>query len=371
MNKFLKIFFVLTLLFPIHTFAKHRTIDTKSDLMKLLIKTQTKKYVLFGHDDDTNYGRKWWLTPGRSDVKEVCGAYPAVIGFDLGGIETGDTISLDKVPFDTIRIRMIEHYERGGICEVSWHLKNPLTGGSAWEISTDTVVKTILDPSTSIHHKFMKWLDNLSDFLLSVKNTKGEVIPLIFRPWHESSGWWFWWGDKHCTPKEYIALWKMTKDYLDSKGLTNYVYSYSPNLGVDRQGYLERYPGNNYVDLLGVDIYQFIKKDSTGKIIDYGTESFVNNTNTTLQMLTQIGKEMNKPIAFTETGIANLPIADWWTNVLQPVIKKYPLSYVLVWRNTPETEISGQFYAPFPGQTSERDFIKFYKMNKKGFIKSK
>ena len=42
--------------------------------------------VLFGHQDDLAYGVGWWAEPSRSDVKEVCGDYPAVYGWDLGDI---------------------------------------------------------------------------------------------------------------------------------------------------------------------------------------------------------------------------------------------------------------------------------------------
>lgn len=349
--------------------AQNMPINTRAQLIDKLKQACSDSTIMFGHQDDLNYGRTWWLDPGRSDVKEVCGAYPYVAGFELGGIEVGDSKSLDSVPFDTIRVRMREQYKRGGIVEVSWHLHNPSNGGSAWDASNDTVIQDILDPENPVHHKFQMWLNKLSTFLLSVKNDRGELIPMIFRPWHENSGFWFWWGAKYASPDQYKALWNMTKKYLDAKGLHNLVYAYSPNLGVTEENYMAYYPGNDNVDLLGIDIYQASKTDSLGNIIDYGDSAYISETKSYLTMLTKIGQETGKPIAFTETGFETIPQTDWWTNVLWPTIKDYPIAYVLVWRNVSDEHKKHHFFAPFPGQVSAPDFVKFYDMDKGGFIK--
>ena len=87
---------------------------------------------------------------GRSDVLATVGDYPAVRGFDLGGIEMGDAKNLDSVPFKRIHDELIAHYERGGIVTLSWHPRNPLTDrhhggtflqGSAWDVTDSTVVR--------------------------------------------------------------------------------------------------------------------------------------------------------------------------------------------------------------------------------------
>jgi len=78
-----------------------------------------------------------------------------------------------------------------------------------------------------------------------------------------------------------------------------------------------------------------------------------------------LGKEHNKPIAVTETGLEALPIADWWTEVLFPLVDKYPISYVLVWRNAREKP--NHFYAPYLGQASAKNFVEFYNHPKTKF----
>ena len=216
--------------------------------------------ILFGHQDALMYGHSWRAVPGddldRSDVKDVCGSHPAVLGFDLGGIETGSPANLDGCPFDLMRKAASLHYERGGIVTFSWHLCNPLTGGDSWDVSSKEVVASVLEGGRE-HGTMLEWLSACADFLSSIRDSNGNIIPVIFRPWHEHTGSWFWWGQDLCTPEQYVALWNMTYSYLvKERGLTNLVWAYSPGAGVDMKGYMERYPGDKTVDVLGLDCYQ-------------------------------------------------------------------------------------------------------------------
>ena len=91
------------------------------------------KNILFGHQDDPCYGVGWKYMEGRSDIRDVTGQYPALYGFDLGRIELGLAFNLDSVPFEKTRLFIREAYDRGGVITLSWHLNNPLTGGTAWD----------------------------------------------------------------------------------------------------------------------------------------------------------------------------------------------------------------------------------------------
>ena len=79
------------------------------------------KGVLFGHQDDLAYGVDWHYQEGGSDVKRVSGDYPALFGWELGGLERGDRHNLDSVPFDRMRELAIKAHEMGGINTFSWH----------------------------------------------------------------------------------------------------------------------------------------------------------------------------------------------------------------------------------------------------------
>ena len=141
---------------------------------------------MMGHQDAPMYGVTWDGTYrgdsaelGRCDVLATVGDYPAVMGFDLGGIELGDTKNLDSVPFTRIHDELIAHHERGGIVTVSWHPRNPLTTaarggldgqkfpeGSAWDVADTTVVASIL-PGGSQFEKFQSWMPGPSTYLRS------------------------------------------------------------------------------------------------------------------------------------------------------------------------------------------------------------
>ena len=303
--------------------------------------------TMFGHQDDPFYGIGWEYEPGRSDVLESCGDYPAVMGFDLGGIEMGDTKNLDSVPFDCIREEIRNHHRRGGIITVSWHPRNPVTGGTAWDAQAGVVTAILADGPT--HDLFMAWLERVRAFFISLTDDDGNAIPLIFRPWHENNGFWFWWGDKHCTPEEYKALWNLTQDQITNhkSQITNILWSYSPNLqgGFTDSLFIPRYPGDDRVDMIGLDAYQ------------WGTEEdYVNQAGADLDYLCAFGAAHNKLVALTECGRQSMPDPTWWGRVLLPVIKSHPLSYVLIWRNSDLKE----HFGPVPNTPNGDEFMTLY-----------
>ena len=78
--------------------ATKETIALYNNLKKLL-----NKGIMFGHQDDLAYGVGWKYEPGRSDIKDVTGDYPAVYGFELGRLELDHEVNLDSVPFDKMK----------------------------------------------------------------------------------------------------------------------------------------------------------------------------------------------------------------------------------------------------------------------------
>lgn len=319
------------------------------------LKSQSEVGYMFGQHDATLYGVGWKGEKERSDVKSICGDYPAVISFDLGHIELGATHSLDSVAFDDIRRAIIDHYNRGGVVSISWHADNPLTGGSAWDVTNSNVVASVLAGGIN-EAKFQQWLQRVACFLNSLQTTDGTKIPVIFRPWHEHTGSWFWWGQKLCTKEQYIALWNLTKKKLTEEGVDNVLLAYSP--GGDAEDYMERYPGDDLIDILGFDSYQYNGQQ--------GEEAFIKTVQRNLSIMDSFCKEHNKVYAITEAGYEKIPDSTWWTRVLDKAIDSYHPSYVLVWRNAYDKE--GHYFAPFPGQQSESDFVKFYQLPRTLFL---
>lgn len=338
---------------------KKATIETVTLYNKL--QKLTQKGYLFGHQDDLAYGVKWKYEDGKSDIKDVVGDYPAVYGWDIAGLEKDDINNIDGVPFDKMKQYIKEANERGGISTVSWHFDNPATGKNAWDNTTNSL-KTVL-PGGENHQKFTSWLDKASNFFLSLKDKKGKNIPILFRPYHELTGGWFWWGKGNCTPDEFKILWKFTFDYLQKKGVHNLIYVYNTSSFKSEEEFLDNYPGADYADIISFDSYQN-NDDKDG-------EKFIQEVQNQFKIINKIGLEQNKPIALAEAGYEAIPDPKWWTNVLDKAIGDYKISYVLLWRNHgwQEKEQKMHYYAPYSGQISEKDFIDFYNLDKTLFEK--
>lgn len=323
--------------------------------LRLLREVAANDRILFGQQDFGFYGCHWAYEPGRSDVEACCAEHPALLGCDLGGIELQTERNLDGVPFDTMRREIVRHHERGGLTTVSWHPRNPLTGGDAWDTSDPNTVRSVL-PGGAKHAEFLGWIDLAAGFLNSLRTADGTLVPVLFRPWHEHTGSWFWWGEKLCTSQEYRALWKMTVARLREQGV-RILTVYSPNPVDDENGYLERYPGDAWVDVLGLDAYH--AGDAAG---------FTSRLGRSLAVMERIAAQNGKPCALTETGQEGIPTADWWTSVLLNGIGKHRPSYLMVWRNALQTEKPGHYYAPYPGHPSEADFIQFHALDRTLFV---
>lgn len=319
--------------------------------------------IMFGHQDTYLYGHTWKVDKdatdfSRSDIHDVTGKYPALYGMDLGGIELDSPVNIDNNDFNHMRASAIDHYERGGVISFSWHPRNPLTGGDTWDNKSTEVVASIL-PKGDKHDMFMGWLAKAADYLGSFKTEEGQMIPIIFRPWHEHTRDWFWWGQNLCTTEEYISLWRMTYEYMtEDRGFDHLIWSYSPDAGgLTDTNFGEKYPGDDVVDMVGIDFYQF---DTN--------EMYIERVRHCLALTEDFAEEHGKLMAVTEAGYEGIKYDKWWTEVLYPAIQDYPVSYVLLWRNAYGEEQKHHFYAPYPGHQSAEDFKVFANTEKMMFI---
>ncbi len=360
---FLLVFFVSGILFaqgsdlPSDHKATKETINLYRNLKRIAIKG-----FLFGHQDDLAYGVGWKYENGRSDIHDVVDDYPALFGWELGRIEIDQPVNLDSVPFDRMKDYIQQAYDKGSVITISWHLNNPLTGKSAWEPAPGTIAAVL--PGGSKHELYKSWLDKVAAFFESVKGKNGEQIPIIFRPFHELNGSWFWWGGRNASPQDLISLYRFTVTYFrDVKNIHHLLYAYNTDRFATQQEYLEKYPGDDYVDVLGFDIYQ------KGDILS--NDKFIAETERSLRDIESIAASKNKIAALTEFGYNKLPDSTWWTNVFYKALEHHHIAYALAWRNAgyKEREKTYEYYVPFKGDKSETDFVKFYNMDRSFFGK--
>ena len=320
----------------------------KQPLLERLHSTVAEGKTFFGHQDDPVYGHAWVGTIGRSDVLETTGKYPGVMGWDLGDLEWGNAENLDGVNFERMRREAIAHDARGGINTFSWHTDHPLTRLDSWQTGDSTAVSVLVNTPEG-RDAYIRQLDYLADFFNSLTDANGDKIEVLFRPWHEHTGNWFWWGATECSVDDYKSLWRIMRERFDEKGVDNIVWVYSPDRCETVEQYMERYPGDEYVDVFGADVYH-----TNG---EQGKEKYLEDANRTLSFAVAEAGKRGKIAAFTETGSESLPIDDWFTSVLMPIVKNHPIAFVEVWRNAHDKE--NHFYAPYPGHPSAAAFKEF------------
>lgn len=321
---------------PIDASATPETIALMNNLAHL-----SQEGVLFGHHNAVVEGRNW-RRDGMSDIEAVSGKFPALVGFDFYRVMRAKSKNWDYY-LDKVK----EVYDRGSVVTFSWHMKNPITGGSAHDRTR--AIEAIL-PGGHLHDKFLEDLDDFALFAKNARGSDGKLIPIIFRPWHEHTGIWFWWRAR-MAQENYRRLWRFTVDYLKNiKEVHNLLYAYSParcncRRILFRRRYFIGYPGDQYVDILGLDHYT----------------SSISRIDHHLKILIGYAKRKNKIAALTETGSEGIQNSQYWTNgFLNPLKNNRSLrglSYVMFWRNAGDGgDDHDHYYVPFPGERSVDNF---------------
>lgn len=329
---------------------KDATKETKA-LYKNLLRL-SKKHTLFAHQHATEYGHGWYGDEDRSDVKSVTGSHPAMIGVDFMGFSGRSPEAIAEAK-ESLRKNVVDTYNRGGVTTIAWHFSNPVSeGGFYWRDSVSLPAVKYIIPGGEAHQQYKEILDGIGEWAHSIRGADSKLVPVIFRPFHEFDGGWFWWGKPHCTREEFISLWQFTVSYLrDSLDAHNFLYAFSPDNSFHTEAeYLERYPGDAWVDMVGMDNYG-----------DMGRNRYaVDTAAMKLKIVSDYARKAGKLAAFTETGLESIPDTTWWTNTLLKAMKSEDvrLAYVLVWRN--DRRSPTHYYAPYPGQVSVPDFMEFY-----------
>ncbi|MET9775588.1 glycosyl hydrolase [Streptomyces sp. NPDC006367] len=313
--------------------------------------------ILFGHQQTTEFGVTFDKADGvTSDVSAGVGDHPAVFGWDMSAEGYGSSPGTPEEKFATFVDLIQDAHRIGGINTISAHMDNFVTGGNYGDTNGD-VVERIL-PGGDHNDEFNAYLDRVARLAHAITDDKGAPIPVIFRPFHENSGSWFWWGAAHASPSQYVELWRYTVEYLrDTKDVHNFLYAYGPGggYGGTDEVYMRTYPGDDFVDVLGYDNY-----DGTD-----GSRQWLDGMVADLGMIARIADRRGKVSAFTEFGESgalkpNGQNGDlhWFTRVLDAVTADPDASrtaYMMTWTNYG----TDQFFVPYPahGGLAEHELL--------------
>jgi mannan endo-1,4-beta-mannosidase len=188
-------------------------------------------------------------------IKEITGKLPAVWGSDFGFSD--ERHDIDNIKY---RARLVDEirkqHDSGAIITMTYHQANPVIGepclfeNGVISKLTDQQWKDLTTPGTEIYEAWRKQMDIVAEILKKVQEAH---IPVLFRPYHEMNGDWFWWGGRK-GPEGYVALYRQLFHYFTERHeLNNLLWVWAsdkPWPGVE-----EFYPGDEYVDILGSDIY--------------------------------------------------------------------------------------------------------------------
>ncbi len=361
--------------------------------------------VIYGHQNDISH-KAGNAELSSSDTKDVTGSVSGIFGIDTLSL-TGNEYSAERYNKEfhaSLEITAENHVKaaaeltnvavrEGAIVTLSAHMPNFANvkknagyksgdptyakydfSGYSPNVTANDPVNQIL-PGGKYNKVYTAYLDMIADYAKQVKSA------VLFRPFHENTGSWFWWGAAFCDPETYKNIFRYTVEYLrDTKNVHNMLYEYGPGSEAESmKEYGVRYPGDEYVDILGFDMYD-IKPEDNG--------IFMQNLKKELSIVESFAKQHGKLVAVTETGAANDPAPgdnqtaltktgngnkDWYNQVLD-IVSASDASYFLLWANFSKKD---GFYTPYVdavnpdgslhGHEMLDHFISFYNDNRSIF----
>jgi mannan endo-1,4-beta-mannosidase len=253
---------------------------------------------------------------------EATGQKPALIGADYGWKWDND--------FEIINRRLVEHWNSGGLVTISWHADNPFSDGTRFNPRINTIEhKEKIDlslllgsaPGNEARERYHK---ELNIVIGQLKYLHEQGVTVMWRPFHEMNGNWFWWGtdsfgNDQANIEAFHNLWiDMYEMFTLDHGLTNLVWIYSPHAETQWTTNVELYyPGHEYVDLVGVSSYSAVPE-----INDY-----------------EALKALGKPLVMSEIG----PGRDSYGNYDQALIPEVfsgRAAYFLQWHSWRNAKVS-------------------------------
>ena len=238
-------------------------------------------------------------------IHNASGKWPAFVGVDYMDFHD------QRIDYEVADRVAAEYWRAGGLVEVSVHMTNPANPKGGGLRDRGVRLGDVLAGGSPAN---AAWLAELDTIAAGLKRLQDQGVVVLWRPFHEMNGGWFWWGAK--PPRDFVALWRQTFAYLaEAKHLHNLLWVYSPNMGQSAGSY---YPGDNFVDLVGIDAYT-----------DYIDQRHIKGFDALVKL--------DKPAGFAEFGPhdASNPTGDYdYTRFNRGLAASFPQAvFFMAWNN--------------------------------------
>lgn len=352
---FLRVIIFLALFLPaqVHAQVDGDLTEKTKNLYNNLKIIQNSNYFLFGQEFYNTFKYSSGSAHGDkeyADAHAVTGAYPAVLGSDFHYyLDKGAT---ERV-YHTEAVKWA--YQKGFIITFDWHISARNTTSYACKGAPDNLARNIANQNNATGDVtwFYGELDKVIEIINNDLVVDGEKIPIVFRPLHEMNGKWFWWGAgcSGFTPDEYKKMYQLMVSYIKDR-TTSVLFCWSPNSPVNTKVINNYYPGDAYVDVLGLDTYEIKAKNFRsymGAIVDYA------QTHDKVAVLSETGYRK-------DSGNGD-KAARYWNDTVLPAIvndptgKSQKIAWALTWINSAWSHP----YIPHAGSTTiaKESFINF------------
>ncbi|MBP2160502.1 MULTISPECIES: glycosyl hydrolase [Asticcacaulis] len=195
---------------------------------------------IWGQKTLTGQQESMWVSGPQHEldyIERVSGKLPAILGLDY--IHPQDNTNVNA--------RAIAWYKRGGIPSICWHWGNPLKGPGYESSKTRFDVVAALVSGSPENRAMMRDMATIADLLTEIRDAD---VPVLWRPFHEFTGDWFWWGMHG--GETFRRLWILMYDYFThERGLNNLIWV----LGYTKDPSSDYFPGMQYVDIAAADNY--------------------------------------------------------------------------------------------------------------------
>jgi mannan endo-1,4-beta-mannosidase len=215
------------------------------------------KATITGQHTYPNEGARW-----SDRAYDLTGKYPGLFGQDFGfsaGEDKDSTLSRPAMIAEAER-----QYRNGAVIALTWHAVKPTEDepvtfhDSVQGHLTDYEWKELLTPGSPLNLRWCAQVDVIAGYLRQLRDAH---VPVLFRPYHEMGGGWFWWGGRPGKDGS-AALYRQIYDrFVNIHHLDNLVWVWNGNNPSSKgEAFADYYPGTEYADVVSIDVYGEFKQ---------------------------------------------------------------------------------------------------------------